>query len=164
MTGARATTIIIGVGNESRGDDGAGVAAARLLKSRIAPDIEVQEQSGEGTALMDAWRGASRVILIDAVCSGVAPGTIHRLDAAATPVPMSIFPCSTHSFGLADAIEMARALHELPPQVMIYGIEGAAFDEGAPLSSAVELAIRSVTDQVQKQVQIAAFESPTSNT
>jgi|SRR5271157_44393 len=164
MTGLRATTIIIGVGNESRGDDGAGIAAARLLKSRITPGIEVLEQSGEGTALMDAWRGASRVILIDAVCSGVTPGTIHRLDAAATPVPTSIFPCSTHSFGLADAIEMARALHELPPQVIIYGIEGAAFDEGTPLSSAVELAIRAVADQIQKELQIAVLESPPSNT
>ena len=164
MTKLRATTIIIGVGNESRGDDGAGTATARLLKSRITSDIAVLEQSGEGTALMDAWHGASRVILIDAVCSGVTPGTIHRVDAAATPLPRSIFPCSTHSFGLADAIEMARALHEVPTQVMVYGIEGASFDEGVPLSPAVEIAIRSVADQVQKQVQMADFEDPSSST
>ena len=164
MTELRATTIIIGVGNESRGDDGAGIAAARLLKSRITPDIAVLEQSGEGTALMDAWHGASRVILIDAVCSGVTPGTIHRVDAAATPVQGSIFPCSTHSFGLADAIEMARALHELPTQVMIYGIEGASFDESAPMSSEVEIAIRSVADEVQRVIQISVLEDPASST
>lgn len=159
----RATTIVIGVGNESRGDDAAGIAAARLLKSRLPFDIQVLEHCGEITALMDAWRGASYVILIDAVCSGVAPGTFHRLNAASTPVPNSIFPCSTHSFGVADAIEMARALHELPPSFVLYGIEAATFDEGAPLSWAVELAIRTVADQVQKEVQIAVMESPPSN-
>ena len=164
MTELRATTIIIGVGNESRGDDGAGTATARLLKSRITSDIAVLEQSGEGTALMDAWHGASRVILIDAVCSGVTPGTIHRVDAAATPLPKSIFPCSSHSFGLADAVEMARALHELPTQVMIYGIEGSSFDEGVSLSPAVEIAIRSVADEVQRVIQIPVPEGPPSST
>ena len=164
MTELRATTIIIGVGNESRGDDGAGTATARLLKSRITSDIAVLEQSGEGTALMDAWHGASRVILIDAVCSGVTPGTIHRVDAAATPLPKSIFPCSSHSFGLADAVEMARALHELPTQAMIYGIEGSSFDEGVSLSPAVEIAIRSVADEVQRVIQIPVLEDPPSST
>ena len=164
MTELRATTIIIGVGNESRGDDGAGTATARLLKSRITSDIAVLEQSGEGTALMDAWHGASRVIVIDAVCSGVTPGTIHRVDAAATPVQGSIFPCSSHSFGLADAVEMARALHELPTQAMIYGIEGSSFDEGVSLSPAVEIAIRSVADEVQRVIQIPVPEGPPSST
>jgi hydrogenase maturation protease len=46
--------------------------------------------------------------------------------------------------GLADAIELARALGRLPPRVTVYGIEGERFDTGAPLSDSVAGAIDEV--------------------
>ena len=145
---ASSKTIIIGIGNAHRGDDGTGLAVARALRPKLPPEIEVIEQFGEGTSLMDAWRGASRVILIDAVHSGAAPGTIHHIDASTSPVPTALFPCSTHAFGVADAIEMARALHRLPPQVNIYGIESANFDEIEGLSPEVTRAVAAVARQI----------------
>ena len=140
--------LIIGVGNAYRGDDGAGLAVAHALRATLPPEIEVIEESGEGTSLMDAWRGASRVILIDAVHSGAVPGTIHHFDASTSTVPTALFPCSTHAFGVADAIEMARALRELPEQLMIYGIEGGNFDEIDGLSRDVQHAVAAVVRQI----------------
>ena len=97
---------------------------------------------------MDAWRTASRVILIDAVYSGGTPGTIHRIDASVVPVPSKLLPYSTHAFGLADAIEMARALHELPAEVLIYGIEASNFDETRDLSAEVQRAVSTVATEI----------------
>jgi len=148
MTAAPSKTIVIGVGNEFRGDDGAGLAVARLLREQLSPEIAVLEESGEGTSLMDAWRSASRVFLIDAVHSGAAPGTIHRLDASCDPLPTALFPCSTHAFGVADAIAMARVLHELPVALIIYGIEAASFDESQGLSDAVQRAVTAVAERI----------------
>jgi hydrogenase maturation protease len=115
--------LTIGIGNEYRGDDAAGLIVARRLKELLADSAIVMEHSGDGAALMEAWRGAETVIIIDAVMSGAAPGTIHRFDASAQPLAKSSFRCSTQAFSVAGAIELARALCELPRSLIVYGIE-----------------------------------------
>jgi hydrogenase maturation protease len=148
MTVPLPKTIVIGVGNPFRGDDGAGPAVAHLLRSQVPVGVSVLEESGEGTSLMGAWRTASRVILIDAVSSDGTPGTIHRMDASDVPVPSTLLPYSSHAFGLADAIEMARALHELPAQFLIYGIEASNFNETRVLSAEVHRAVSTVAAEI----------------
>jgi hydrogenase maturation protease len=49
--------------------------------------------------------------------------------------------CSTHALGVAEAIELARALGRLPARLEVYAIEGARFTAGAGLSPAVEQAV-----------------------
>ena len=136
--------LIIGIGNEYRGDDAVGLIVARRLNERLADSVKVIEQSGDGAALMAAWRGAETVIIFDAVMSGAAAGTIHRFDVSAQPLPKSGFRCSTHAFGVAEAIELARALGELPRSLMVYGIEGKNFAAGVGLSPEVERAVGEV--------------------
>jgi hydrogenase maturation protease len=136
--------LIIGIGNEYRGDDAVGLIVARRLKERLAGSFTVLEQSGDGAALMEAWQGAETVIIIDAVMSGAAPGTIHRFDASVQPLPKDTFRCSTHAFGVAEAIELSRALSELPQSLVVYGIEGKNFAAGVGLSSEVEKAVGEV--------------------
>lgn len=131
---------VIGLGNEFRGDDAVGLLLARRLREHLPETIEVMEHDGDGAALMDAWDGADRVYLIDAVKSGAPVGTIHRLDAIDQQVPTSFFHYSTHAFSLAEAVEVARKLDRLPPFLFIYGIEGGTFDHGAPMGPAVEAA------------------------
>src|SRR5688572_24132063 len=80
MSGA----IVIGLGNEFRGDDGVGLIAARQLRER---GLAAVDHEGDLAALIDRWKGAARVILIDAVASGAAPGTVHQFDASASPLP-----------------------------------------------------------------------------
>lgn len=140
--------LIIGVGNPSRGDDAAGLLVAERLGPRLPPGVTVRACSGEATSLMDAWAAAPAVILVDAVLSGAAPGTVHRLDAAAEPVPGSFLRCSTHSFGVADAIELGRALATLPQRLIIYGIEGQDFGHGTELSPPVAAALPRVAGRV----------------
>jgi hydrogenase maturation protease len=119
--------LIIGIGNEYRGDDAVGLIVARRLKERLMDSVTVLEQGGDGASLMEAWRGAETVIVIDAVASGAAPGAIHRFDANTLPIPKNAFRCSTHAFGVAEAIELSRALGEFPRSLGGYGIEGKNF-------------------------------------
>src|SRR5262245_11420284 len=106
MSQPQSLPLIIGIGAEYRGDDAAGLIVARRLKERLSGSAIVLEQSGEGVALMEAWRGAETVIIIDATLSGAAPGTIRQFDASAQPIPKISFRCSTHAFSLAEAIEL----------------------------------------------------------
>lgn len=148
--------IIIGVGNRYRGDDAVGLLVAQRLRSRL-PHIACYETGGEGTTLMELWQGADHVVLIDAVASSARPGTIHRLEAHRHPIPAALFTCSTHSFGVAEAIEMARVLGTLPPHLIVYGIAGKDFAVGAPLSpesasAAEEVVVRIVQEIAQRDM------------
>jgi hydrogenase maturation protease len=142
--------LIIGLGNEFRGDDGVGRYVSRSLRG--VSGIEVVEQSGEGTALMDAWKNAVNVFLVDAVHSTAAPGTIHRFEAHSGTIPAHFFHYSTHAFSLAEAVELARALDQLPPRLIIYGIEGGRFEHGNELSREVRQAAEDVTARLRTEI------------
>jgi hydrogenase maturation protease len=153
--------LIIGVGNPYRRDDGAGhVAASRIAELGLA-SVRVLEVSGEGTSLMDFWEDTDCVILIDAVSSGAAPGTIHRLDASEQEIPSDFFHYSTHAFSVAEAVEMARTLGQLPPQVVIYGIEGSDFGAGEGLTERVSRAVEEVVESIRQELEclIERFDS-----
>ncbi|MEI6349773.1 MAG: hydrogenase maturation protease [Verrucomicrobiota bacterium] len=143
--------LVIGIGNEYRCDDGVGRALARALYP-MSDRVRVIEESGEGAALMEAWRGADTVILIDAVHSGGPPGTIYRFDARAQQIPQNFFRYSTHAFSLAEAVELARTLGQLPPTLIIYGIEGGNFEAGTELSPEVTQASGEVLQSIRGEI------------
>jgi hydrogenase maturation protease len=140
--------IVIGIGNEFRGDDAAGLAAARLLRKQLSAEVRVIEQSGDGGTLLNAVQNEDTVIVLDAVQSGAPPGTIHRLCANQDRIPRGLFPHSTHSFGVAEAIALAQSLQMLPSRLLIYGIEGENFAFTTRLSAHVRGAVRRVTREV----------------
>jgi hydrogenase maturation protease len=142
--------LVIGIGNAWRRDDASGLAVARELEGLSGADV--LEREGEPAGLMDAWEGAERLWLVDAVASGAPPGTVHRIDVAEQELPPELFRASTHHLGLAEAVELARALGRLPSRVVFYGIEGASFDAGEGLSHEVEQAVGEVAEAIRKEV------------
>lgn len=144
--------LIIGVGNAFRSDDAVGLVVAQRLRP-LLPGVPVVEATGEGAALLELWRDAERVILIDAVSSGALAGTIHRLEVHAQPLPSAFFRYSTHAFGVAEAIEMARVLQQLPSRFVVYGIEGQHYAAGTVLSPEVEQAARVVVARVRREAE-----------
>lgn len=147
------STIVIGVGNEYRGDDAAGRLVARRLTDQVPADVTVCECSGESATLMETWQGYDRVYLVDAVESRQPPGTIHRIAAHEQEMPRDFFHTSTHAFSLAEAIELARALDQLPAEVLVCGVEGKWFEAGKKLTPAVEAAITTLSDQLLDELK-----------
>ena len=141
-------TVVIGIGNRLRGDDAAGVAVAELLRSRVPDGVEVVSCDEEPSRLMEAWEGAESVVLVDTVSSGEPPGTLHRFDAGEKAVPARTFRSSTHAIGIADTIELARALGRLPRRVRVYGIEAGGFETGSSLTPAVGSAVALLVQDV----------------
>jgi hydrogenase maturation protease len=129
--------VVIGVGNAARGDDAAGLIAARRLGGL--------EHEGDPVALLDMWRDADVAVVIDAVSSGAEPGTVHRFDATSAPLPARLRgSTSSHALGLAEAIELGRTLGRLPGRLIVYGIEGERFEAGTELTPAVAAAVEAV--------------------
>ena len=144
--------LVIGIGNPARGDDAAGLAVARCIREAAPGHVTVTELAGDQLALLDAWTGAREVYLIDAVCSGGTPGTVYRFDAA-EPLTARFWHRGTHTFSLADVIELGRALSRLPGRLSGYGIEGGTFEPGAPLSAEVEAAVQAVTAALLRELR-----------
>ena len=146
--------LIIGIGNIFRGDDVAGLAAARLFREMQLPGVQVLELDGDMTGLIEGWQGARKVVVIDAVISKAAAGTIFRFDAHEEPLPQKMFAtcCSCHAFGVAQQIEIARSLNQLPPCLIVYGIEGQDFTLGAPLSPEVAAAVPEVIRRLLAEI------------
>lgn len=144
--------LVIGIGNAYRSDDGVGFVVAQQVKEQTSDTVTVAKESGDGVTLMESWEGAPVVILIDAVYSGGKPGTIHRFDAHVQQIPIQFFHYSTHAFGIAEAIELARTLGKLPPCLIVYGIEGKCFEAGVGLSSEVSNAAQEVAIRIHQDI------------
>jgi hydrogenase maturation protease len=144
---------IICCGNPERGDDSAGALVAARLREL---GVEAEMRTGEALELMEAWRGADSVTVVDAVETGAPAGTVWRWDGQQANFPVRSFT-STHGLGLAEAFTLARVLGRLPGRLRVYGIEGRRFEPGTEASPEVKLAVEKVARQLA-----AAAVSPTS--
>ncbi|SRR5579875_3561633 len=143
-----APVLVIGIGNEYRGDDGVGLAVVRALRTRQLENTRLMECDGDCTVLFEAWKDVDKVILVDAVVSGASAGTISRFDAHTQALPANYTFSSTHAFGIAETLALARALGQLPPCLIVYGIEGKSFASGESLTPQVKKALPNVVEQV----------------
>jgi hydrogenase maturation protease len=152
-----ATPLVIGIGNEHRGDDAAGLLAARELRVLLEGNdrVEIAEHRGEGLSLLDLWDGRSTVILVDALHSTGPPGRVIRLDAADRPLEIEAEHGSTHAFGPAGAIELARSLGRLPERIEVYGITGSAFSMGAEVQPAVRDAAHAIARAIVERLGLS---------
>jgi hydrogenase maturation protease len=149
------SVLVIGTGNEQRGDDAAGLLVARAVQSRNLPDVEVRAGDFDPLEMIDLWKSAGSVILIDAMSSGRPPGTIDRFEAHEKALPAGrLLRASTHTMGVPEAIELARTLRQLPERLVVYGIEGKNFDLGDPVSAEVSLAIAELADRVATDIRM----------
>ena len=146
---------VIAVGNPLRADDGAGVEVVRRLAGRVPPGVRLIEVGGEPAGLLDAWDGLGSVVLVDAVRTGGEPGTVHHFDASTEPLPARTGSASTHGLGLAEALELGRALGRLPGRVVVVGIEVAdgrtvGGELSRPVQDAIEDAAASVLAELER--------------
>lgn len=140
--------LVVGIGNPDRGDDCFGPAVAQRLRGRVPSTVRILERSGDALTLIEDWNGIPSVILIDAVAAITQPGRIHRLDLTDSPLPIGFTPRSTHAFGVAETIELARSLGRLPRRLVAYLVEGEQFATGALLSPAVAGAAKEVAERI----------------
>lgn len=142
--GARARGLVIGLGSRDRGDDAVGSVVAAEVAALGLPGVRVLVHE-DPTCLVELWGEADDVVVVDAVRSGAAPGTVRVLDASTGALADRAWAGTgrggTHAFGVAAAVELARALRRLPPRLLLVGVEASSFEHGASLSPAVVRAV-----------------------
>ncbi len=115
-------TVILGLGNSLRADDGVGLYVARTVRELVdSPAVTVAESSAAGLDILDHLCGFDRAVVVDAIQTGEGkPGDIRRL-----PAPISgRHLTNPHSTDLATALEIGRQLGlPLPSEIKFFGIE-----------------------------------------
>lgn len=144
--------LLLAVGNRSRGDDALGPRVLPLLAQRLPAGVRVLEHSGEPSGLIELLGSASSCLLVDALATGGPPGRLLRWDAHAGSLAGSLHQ-SSHSLGVAEAIELARALGRLPERLVVLGLEGQRYDLGAPLSPPVAAALPELASAIAQELE-----------
>jgi len=148
-------TLVIGIGNPDRGDDGAGLEVVRCLEALRPPGVRLARCSGDALELLDVWRGWKHVVVVDAALGGGRPGAVRRFQVGGGRLPWYLRSGSTHSWGVAEGVEMARTLGELPEHVVVYAIEGRHFGLYRGLCPEVIAAAAEVAASVTIEARLA---------
>jgi hydrogenase maturation protease len=139
--GAALSSAAVCLGSRYRGDDAVGpLVAERLLDA----GARVLDCADEPTRLLDEWDGLDTVVVVDAVVTGAPAGTLHRVETRDGPLPRDLRLASTHAVGVADALELGRAVGRAPRRVVVLGVEGAVFGMGDELTPEVASAVDGV--------------------
>ena len=143
-----ATVVLVGAGNRSRGDDGAGPAVAERVAAKRIPGLRIVQAGDDAVALLDVWDGADELFVVDACRCGAEPGVVHRLDAAAAALASPSLRPSSHGLGVVEALQLARRVDRLPPTVWLFAIEVGVCGLGSPLSAPVAAAVERVAAEL----------------
>jgi hydrogenase maturation protease len=144
----RAKTLVVGLGNVLLKDDGIGIHAVRELRKALPPQIVTVEV---GTAVLDAlhlFEWADRIIAIDAMQAGGAPGTIYSFGV--DDVEDQGVKASLHEMGLIAGL---RFLKGRRPAISMLAVEPETIDFGMELSAPVREALPKLVQTVRTMAE-----------
>lgn len=151
-------TLVLGLGNPLMGDDGFGVAAVEMLREEweFSDDVDLVDGGTWGMNLLPLIEIAERVILVDAIRHGVAPGTLTVLERNELPRYFSL-KLSPHQIDLREVLALAELRGALPDQLVAIGIEPLRVESEMEmeLSPVVRAAMRKVVDLVVDRLEAA---------
>ena len=151
-------TLVLGLGNELYGDDAVGIHVIRRLKkdledrkieARILEDVELEECSLSGLALLEVIVGYDTLVLIDTIKKPMpVTGKIHLMegkDLRHIPGP------SPHYVSIPQAIEIGEKLElQVPSRIKIIAVEAKnIYNLGEGLTEEMTKAIPEIAEQVK---------------
>ncbi len=115
--------LVIGMGNVLMQDEGVGVRAVEELEQhyRIPEGVELVDGGTTGMELFEPMRGASSLIIADAVNTGAPYGTLVRIANEEIPAFFQT-KLSNHQLGVSDLLALLALKGETPDQVTIVGM------------------------------------------
>jgi hydrogenase maturation protease len=146
-------TAVVGVGNLLMGDEGVGVHVAEKLKSAgLPPEVAVLDGGTHFSGLETELNGAKKLIIVDAVLGGAAPGTIYRfrldeLEDEAEDVKLSV-----HDAGLVEKLRLSQFAGFSPEQVVVIGVEPARIEWNTGLSEEVAEKVPEIIEAVMAEI------------
>ena len=147
-------TVILGLGNALRGDDGVGPAVIEWLDGQeLPPDVEAIDGGTAGLDIVSTLMGHERAIIVDAANVGRSSGEWVRFTPDVAQLKVNDTTLSLHSAGLAEALALSAALNVLPPTIIIYGVQPQNLDWSSQLSVEVQAAVTAVGQAILRELK-----------
>jgi hydrogenase maturation protease len=177
-------SLLVGVGS-MLGDDQVGWLVAERVARQLTAQSEdpgslkhgapfvLKSSSGDiGVRLatipldvLDWMDGVRRLHVVDACRSCHSAGEVHRFDwsflstIAQTDSPDSALQIgghTTHDYGIVDVLRLAEQTGRLPPEVVVWAVDGKRFELGDKMTCQVEQVVPIVSDRILTEVSAAA--------
>lgn len=149
-----ARILVLGLGNVLLHDEGVGVWVAEALRHEFEfPDgVSVLEGGTLGLDLLPWLDGVERLLVIDAVRLGRAPGATARLEGDEVPAALDV-KLSPHQIGVRDLLAAARLMGREPSLVVLWGMEPESLDPGTGFSPRVARALPRLQAEVVEELR-----------
>lgn len=130
-----AATLVLGLGNPLMGDDGLGLAALERLGAgwEIPPEVRLRDGGTSGLALLPDIEDAGRLVLLDAIEAGQAPGALVVLERDELPRYFA-HKLSPHEVALREVLALAELRGRLPAELVAIGLQPGPLTLGPGLS------------------------------
>ena len=144
--------VVLGVGNVLLGDEGVGVHAVRRLLERGLPSgVEAFDGGTEGFGLLDLVSACSRLVVVDCVRGGAAPGTIYRFEPGDLPAAPDRYATSIHQAGILEILHLAGLVGQCP-RTTIVGVEPAVLEIGEALSPVLAARLDAICEIAAREI------------
>jgi len=150
-----APTVVIGLGNPMMSDEGIGVAVvARLQQCADLPvDVEIIDLGTGGLSVLHEISGRRKVVFVDCAYMDASPATMRRFtpdEVVSTKLQIRL---SLHEGDLLQTLELAKQLGELPPEIVIYGVEPEQVTFNLGLSDVLEMKLDDYVATIRQEIQ-----------
>ena len=136
-------------GNILLTDEGLGVHVVKELKENynFTPEISLIDGGTMGMELLTYMRGMKRILLIDAINGGEAPGTVYEFPHRELEQYFTEH-ISVHEVGMQDILRI-RAIQENPLEdAIVIGVEPESLEIGFEPSAPVQAVLPEVKERV----------------
>jgi hydrogenase maturation protease len=147
-------TVVIGVGNPLMGDDGLGIAAIAAIRERWdeSEALSLVDGGTWGMNLLPLIESADRLLILDAIDRGVAPGSLIAIEGDEIPRQLAV-KVSPHQTDLREALALAELRGALPRMMVAMGIQPAHVALSTELSAVVAAGLPALLRDVEVRLR-----------
>jgi len=149
----RLRTLVLGVGNSVRSDDGVGLhVVQRLVKDGLPDQVSTAHAGTAGLGILDLIVECDRLIIVDAIDVGMIPGRILELSIDDLETMMPLHATSSHEADFATVLAFGKKMGlKIPDDVRIMAVQIQDITSfGETCTAQVARAIPEVCDQVRR--------------
>jgi hydrogenase maturation protease len=138
------TILVLGIGNLLWADEGFGVRCVEALREgwEFAPQVELVDGGTQGLYLLPLVQRATRLLILDAVDYGLAPGTLKLVENDEVPRFLGARKMSLHQTGFQEVLMLAQMTGSYPAEVLLIGCQPQELEDyGGSLRPSVKAAL-----------------------
>jgi hydrogenase maturation protease len=149
---AATKTVVVGIGNLIRTDDGFGLHALERLRrdARVPGGVTFIDGGTHGLELLTYISDSTHLLLLDAIDVGEPAGTVVRMvNEELRGLPGA---ASVHQVGLADLLATLPLVSTTPREIVLLGVTPLSTDWGTDLTAPVVAALDGFVEEAIAQL------------